>query len=126
MIKVKTIIDKENLQKSAEMIQKFVSCKKLVLNGIISTEAPTNFPSRNQQKKFRALMERMITNPSMKSTNKFLNALSFYNNTVKASVDYSKKEANIISSRNEWKEALRIAKELKAKYKEEKGDFYKS
>ena len=120
-----TVINTENLQKAAATIQEFASKKKLVLEGVISTVAPTSYPSRNNQKRFRASLDRVLKSPSMKSANKFLTRLAGYNGSIPAQVVYSQKEKNIISSRVEWKEALRIAKELKKKYKEEKGDFYK-
>ena len=118
-------ISKETLQEAKSRIQEMVNSRKLVINGTISETVPVVYPSQNKKKEFRRILSSVIHHPTMKNANVFLHKLSKYTGESQAKVDYSAKEKEIRKSREEWKEALKKALELQAKYKETKGNFYK-
>ena len=61
----------------------------------------------------------------MKNSNIFLQKLHKYGGEPRAKVEYSPEEKAIQAARKEWKEAFQKALELRVKYKETKGNFYK-
>ena len=120
-----TEINAENLQNAKTSIEQFVQRRKLVLTGEVPTEILT-FPSTNRKKAFRDALRRVIANPTMKSTNMYLRHFGKLNETPIVKVEYSELEKSIKAAREEWKAIRNKAEEARLKYKEVKGDFYKS
>ncbi len=119
-------ITSENLTIAKSRIQEMATSKKLCIEGTISTLVPIAYPSNNKKKEFRAALSRVINHPTMRSCNIYLHKLSKLNGEEMAKVEYSPKEKAIKAARKEWREVLAKSWELRDKYKEEKGDFYKS
>jgi hypothetical protein len=120
----------ENIKKAIESLKQYAAKKKYVFSGNVDSLAnviPT-FSSQNQEKKFRWALLRAMRNPTMKSANLFFNQYSKSQNgvTPKLKMEYSEKEKQIKAARKEWKELQAKAEEARLKYRETKGDFYKS
>ena len=118
-------ISTETLQEAKSRIQEMVNSRKLVIEGNISTSANFSYPSKTKEKEFRKILSRVIHYPTMKNSNVLLQKIHKYGGVPRAKVEYSNEEKSIIASRKEWKEALQKAQELRSKYKEAKGSFYK-
>lgn len=63
-----------NIKKAIESIKQYASQKNYVINGNIDalTNVTPKFSSKNQEKKFRWAMLRVIKKPSMRNSNNFI------------------------------------------------------
>ena len=116
-----------NIKKAIESIKQYASQKNYVINGNIDalTNVTPKFSSKNQERKFRWAMLRVIKKPSMRNSNIFIHQLSKATGISKVKLDYSDREKQIQAARKEWKSLQATAEEARKKYKEIKGDFYK-
>ena len=125
IIKKQTEISVENLQIASRKIKEFANKRKLTLSGEIPEIIPT-FENNSQMKDFRRSLTRVLYNPTMRSTNSYLNLLFRRLGIVqKTKLDYSIKEKAIQKSKEEWKTLALKAEEARAKYRLEKGNFFK-
>jgi hypothetical protein len=119
----------DSLKLAYESIEKFAASRKLVIKGNFTLDKEKlnfEFPSRNQQKMFQRSLGVVIEKPSMKSVNMFLHKLGKYTKLPLVKLEYFEKEKAIQSAKKEWKELMKKTEEARLKYKQEKGDFYKS
>ena len=119
-------INAESMKSAEKSITNFVTGRNLVLDGKLDLSSPLNFPSKKKTKGFKKLLERIIERASMKNISIFLRYYSKFSNTAQVKIDHSPKEKQIQEARKAYIEARKTAIEMYAKYKEEKGDFYKS
>jgi len=117
-----------NIKLALESIKQFVTQKNYVITGNLDslTNVPPRFSSNNQEKKFRWSLLRVTNHPSMRSANMFLSHLAKATWMTKLKVDYSEREKQIKTAKKEWKEVQAKADQARLKYKEIKGDFYKT
>ena len=111
-------VDQANVKLAIDKIKEMAARRGLVLTGEPSVAVPS-FPSKSQAKKFRNRMGRVVKHATMRTSNSFLSHLG------QARVDHCAKEKSIIEARKKYREALKAAKELRSKYLEEKGDYYR-
>lgn len=119
-------INTMSMNTAATSIAAFVNGRKLVLSGTIQLDPNIKFPSQNKKKEFRKLLERVIKHPTMKNVSIFLRKYAKYTETETVKIDYSEKEKKIQEYRKAYIEARKKAEEAQARYKEEKGDFFKN
>jgi hypothetical protein len=124
-IKQLTEISSENMAAAARLIIDMVSCRKLTINGEIPTTPPVDFGSKTKKKQFSRTLGKVLSGPTIRSANTYLHALAKLTVTTKIKVDYSDYEKSIQLAKANWKAANKAALELKSKYLEAKGDFYK-
>lgn len=81
--------------------------------------------SKNQMKKLQKYCYWIDKKPTLKRVNTFFSLLSRYFGTDRVRIKISLKEEKIQSLRKEWLSARYTAENALARYKVEKGDFYK-
>ena len=113
----------ENIDKALKVIKEFASEKDFDISGDLTTTTLNEFPSSNAKKRFKKALNRVIEHPTMKRASLFLHYLCKVSNCT-AKLDYSAKEKAIRSKRKAWKDAQKVADNLMAEYKQEKGDYY--
>ena len=119
-------INAETMETAKNSITNMVNRRGLVLEGNLDLSKSPSFPSKNKEKDFKRRLERVIDLPTMKRVSMFLRMYSQFTGTQQVKVDYSAKEKKIREYRKEYVEARKKAIEAYSRYKEEKGDFYKS
>ena len=119
-------INAETMETAKNSITNMVNRRGLVLEGSLDFSKPPTFPSKNKEKDFKRRLERVIDYPTMKRVSMFLRMYSQLAGTSPVKVDLSPKEKKIREYRKEYVEARKKAIEAYSRYKEEKGDFYKS
>lgn len=119
-------INAETMESAKKSITNMVNRRGLVLEGSLDFSKLPTFSSKNKEKDFKRRLERVVDYPTMKRVSMFLRMYSQLTGTSPVKVDYSPKEKKIREYRKEYVEARKKAIEAYSRYKEEKGDFYKS
>ena len=119
-------INAETMTSAEKSIIEMVKGRGLVLTGRLDLSLSLTFPSTNRKKEFKRRLGRVIEYPSMKRVSMFLRMYAQLSNTEQVKIDYSPKEKQIQEYRKAYVEARKKAIEAYSRYKEEKGDFYKS
>jgi hypothetical protein len=119
-------INATTMAQAEKSIIDMVNGRGLILTGRLDLSATLSFPSKNRQKEFKKRLERVIEHPSMKRVSMFLRMYAQLSGTEAVKIDYSPKEKQIQEYRKAYVEARKKAIEAYSRYKEEKGDFYKS
>jgi hypothetical protein len=117
----------QNIDLAIDAIKNFANERGFQVLGDFN-HGELKFSSKNREKVVSRYLWKISTGPSMASANRFLHFLykKIYGFDQAPRVDFSQKELAIKAARKKWKEAARLAEELRVKYREEKGDFYKN
>ena len=125
-IKSQVDINTESMNSVEQTIVEMVNGRGLIFSGKLNLSASLNFPSKNKTKEFKKLLNRVLEYPTIKRVSMFLRMYSRLSGTDIVKVEYSPKELKIQEYRKAYVEARKKAEEAQARYKEEKGDFFKS
>lgn len=118
-------VNEQNIKAAILKIKTMATRRGLVVSGEIRATVPSGFESKRARKRFQHRMRRVIVHPTMRASNSFLADLARRTESDRVTVDYSDWEKEIISARKAWKAALKTADEMRSKYLEKKGDFYR-
>jgi hypothetical protein len=119
-------INQASMDLALKSIVTMVNERVLILTGELTLSGNPNFPSQNKKKEFRKRLNWVIEKPTMKRVSMFLRMYAQFTGTQPVKVDFSPKEKQIQEARKAYVEARKKAQEAHVRYKEEKGDFYKS
>lgn len=125
-IKSQVDINAETLKAAEKTIVEMVNGRGLILTGKLDLSTSVVFPSKKKTKEFRKLLNRVLEYPTIKRVSMFLRMYSKFSGVEAVKVDYSPKEKKIQECRKAYLEARKKAEEALSRYKEEKGDFFKS
>jgi len=125
-IKSQVEINAESMRSAEKTIVEMVNGRGLVLSEKMELSATLTFPSKKKTKEFKKLLNWVIEYPTIKRVSMFLRMYARFSGTPTVKVEYSQKELKIQEYRKAYVEARKKAIEAYARYKEEKGDFFKS
>jgi len=125
-IKSQVEINAESMRSAEKTIVEMVNGRSLILTGKLELSAPLTFPSKKKTKEFKKLLNWVIEYPTIKRVSMFLRRYSRFSGTEAVKIEYSPKELKIQEYRKAYVEARKKAIEAYERYKEEKGDFFKS
>jgi len=116
-----------NIDLAIDTVKNFANEKGFRILGDFKT-GTLSFSSKNKEKVLAKYLWKISKKPSMACANRFLHFLykKVYGFDQAPRIEFSEKEIAIKSARRQWKDAARLADELRLKYREEKGNFYKS